>query len=87
MMTLVRTEIPLCGIAGDYSALIQLGRPDLLLTLRRLTDSAMLGESGDTLGLHPVVIRTRLSCDRLQRLHGVEARETVLHRGRPEMIR
>lgn len=87
-MAFVRTENPLRGIARDYSALVQLRRPDLLvLALRRLTDGAMLGEPGDTLGLHPVVIRTRLPCDRLQRLHGVEARETVLHRGRPEMIR
>lgn len=87
MMTLVRTEIPLRGIAGNYGALVQLGRPDLLLALRRLTDGAMLGEPGDTLGLHPVVIRTRLPRDRLQRLHGVEARETVLHRCSPEVIR
>lgn len=33
------------------------------------------------------MIRTWLTRDRLQRLHGVEARKTVLHRGRPEMIR
>jgi len=87
MVTLVRTEIPLRGIARNHSALVQFGRPDLLLALRRLTDGAMLGEPGYTLGLYPVVVRTWLPRDRLQRLHGVETRETVLHRGRPEMIR
>lgn len=85
MVTLVR--ISLGGVTGDHGALIQLGRPDLLFALRRLADGAMLGESGDPFRLHPIVIRTGLTRDRLQGLHGVEARETVLHRGRPEMIR
>lgn len=86
-MALVRAEIPLRGVAGHHRALIQLGRPNFRLALRRLADGAVLGEPGDPLGLHPVVIRPRLSRDRLERLHGVEAREAVLHRGRPEMIR
>lgn len=85
MMTLVR--VSLRGVTGNDSALVQLRRPDLLFALRRLADRAMLGESGDPFGLHPVVVRTRLTRDRLQGLHGVEARKPVLHRGRPEMIR
>lgn len=86
MVTLVR--ISLRGITGDHGALVQLGRPDLLLfALRRLADRAMLGESGDPFGLDPVVIRPRLTRDRLKGFHGVEARKPVLHRGCPEMIR
>lgn len=87
MMTLVRTQISLRAVTRDYGALVQLRRPDLLLALRRLTDRAMLGESRDPFGLHPVVIRTGLTRDRLQRLHRVEAGKAVLHRGRPEVIR
>lgn len=64
MVALVRAEIPLCGVAG-HTALVQFGRPDLLFTLRRLADGAVLGEPRDPLGFHPVVIRPGLSCDRL----------------------
>lgn len=86
-MAFVRTKIPLRGVARYYRALVQLGCPNFRFALRRLANGAMLSESGDPLGLHPVVIWPRLSRDRLQRFHGVETRETVLHRGRPEMIR
>jgi len=65
MMTLVRAEVSLRGVAGDHRALVQLGRPDLLLALRRLADGAVLGEPGDPLGLYPVVIRPGLPRDRL----------------------
>lgn len=86
MVALVRAEVSLRGIAG-HVALVQLGRPDLLFALRRLANGAVLGEPRDPLGLHPVVIRPGLPRDRLQRLHGVEARKAVLHRGRPQVIR
>lgn len=86
MVALVRAQIPLRSIAGD-AALVQLGRPDLLLVPRRLADGAVLGVSGDPLGPHPVVIGPGLTRDRLQRLHGVEARETILHGGRPQVVR
>lgn len=62
MVALVRAEVPLRGVA----ALVQLRRPDLLLALRRLADGAVLSEPGDTLGLHPIVIRPGLPRDRLQ---------------------
>lgn len=67
MVTLVRPVHHPLGRVRGHVALVQLGRPYLLLPLRRrLTDGPMLGEPRDPLGLHPVVIRPRLPGDRLQ---------------------
>ena len=86
MVALVRRVDPVGRVAG-HVALVQLRRPYLFLSLGRLADGPVLREPRDPLGLHPVVVRPRLSRDRLQRLHSVEPRETVLHRRCPQMIR
>lgn len=85
MVALVRPVHPLSRVSG-HVALVQLGRPYLLLPLRRLTDGPMLGEPRDPLGLDPVVIRPRLPGDGLQGFHRVESRETVLHGRYPKVV-
>lgn len=76
---------PLGRVARDVY-LVQPRRPYLLLALRRLADRPVFREPGDPLGFDPVVVGPGLARYRLERLHRVEPRETVLHCGGPQVI-